>query len=340
MPQVKVTVLMTLYNKAPFVAEAARSVLEGSFTDLELLVVDDASTDGGPEVVLALNDPRVRLVRNERNSGRAASANRGYDEARGEYVAVLDADDVQHPERLRLQVAFMDAHPEVGICGSGARYFGARSGESFWPATDAECRGRLLFTDPVLYGSCMMRRSVMEAHGLRSNANWTLPAEDYLFTITWSAHAHYANLPQVLVDYRIGEQNQRHGRDPVADRAAVCREVFRYFGIALSEEELDVHLLLHQLVRCPVDAALARRLAQWEQELIDRAEACGRFPMDVFRAEVRRRCLKAFHLMADRDLGAALAHLRQFGIPSVSALKYLAGVTLKRWTHPQRGPQR
>ena len=135
MPQVKVTVLMTLYNKAPFVAEAARSVLEGSFTDLELLVVDDASTDGGPEVVLALNDPRVRLVRNERNSGRAASANRGYDEARGEYVAVLDADDVQHPDRLLLQVAFMDAHPEVGICGTGARYFGARSGESFWPAT-------------------------------------------------------------------------------------------------------------------------------------------------------------------------------------------------------------
>ena len=195
-------------------------------------------------------------------------------------------------------------------------------------------------TSPRSVTRCMMRRSVMEAHGLRSNANWSLPAEDYLFTITWSAHALYANLPQVLVDYRIGEQNQRHGRDPVADRAAVCREVFRYFGIALTEEELDVHLLLHQLVRCPVDAALARRLAQWEQELIDRAEACGRFPMDVFRAEVGRRCAKAFYLLADRDLGAALAHMRQFGLPSGAALKYLAGVTLNRWTHTQRDPQR
>ena len=90
----KVTVLMTLYNKAPFVAEAVQSILDNTFTDLELLVVDDASTDGGLEVVRSIADPRIRLLESPVNTGRAAAANRGYDAARGEYVAVLDADDI------------------------------------------------------------------------------------------------------------------------------------------------------------------------------------------------------------------------------------------------------
>lgn len=328
----KVTVLMTLYNKAPFVVEAAQSVLNGSFRDLELLVVDDASTDDGVEQLRKLNDPRIRIISNERNLGRAASANAGYGAARGEYIAILDADDVQEPDRLTLQVEYMDAHPEVGVCGGAARYFGAAEGERAWPLNDAECRGRLLFTDPVLYGSCIMRRAVMEAHGLRSNGDWKLPAEDYLFMLTWSAHTQFANLPQVVMRYRIGDHNQRHGRDPVVDRAAVCKEVFRYFNIPLSEAELDVHMLFHQLPRTAVDRDLIRRFLLWEKELIRRVEDLALFPMELFKAEVARRRKKAFHLIADRDLAAASLFLRKAGEVSMGELSYLVKVTAKRWT--------
>ncbi|MCB0769132.1 MAG: glycosyltransferase family 2 protein [Flavobacteriales bacterium] len=327
----KVTVLMTLYNKAAFVEEAARSVLNGSFQDFELLVVDDASTDDGVERLRALDDPRIRIIRNERNMGRAASANVGYAAAQGGYIAVLDADDVQEPDRLQVQVAFMDAHPEVGVCGGAARYFGTAEGVRSWPLTDAECRGRSLFTDPVLYGSCIMRCSVMMAHGLRSNDDWKLPAEDYLFLLTWSPHARFANVPEVVMRYRIGEQNQRHGRDPVADRAAVCKEAFRFFGIPLSEAELDVHMLFHQLPRTPVDRDLVRRFLAWETELIKRVEGLDLFPMDVFRAEVERRRKKAFHLIADSDLAAASLFIRSRGGVSMKDVSYLAKVTTKRW---------
>jgi len=328
---VKVTVLMTLYNKAPFVAAAARSVLDGTFRDLELLIVDDASTDGGVDVVRSLNDPRVRLLANERNMGRAASANKGYAAARGDYIAILDADDVQEPDRLTKQVAFMDEHPEVGVCGSAARYFGSKEGVAQWPLTDAECRGRLLFTDPVLYGSSIMRRSVMVAHGLRSNAQWTLPAEDYLFMLTWSPHTRFANLPQVLMSYRIGEHNQRHGRDPMEDRSAVCKEVFRYFGIPLSEEELDVHLLFHQLLRSNADTRLVRRFLDWEKELLARVEALGVFPMEVFTKEVARRRRRAFYQFAEHDLRATLLYLSATGGPSLREATYLVKATVGRW---------
>ena len=137
----------TLYNKGEFVVEAIDSILKGTYGDFEILIMDDASTDDGPAKVKAINDPRIRLVTAEKNGGRAAAANRGYEAARGEYIAILDADDTAHPERLAQQVAFMDAIPEIGVCGTAARYFGARVGIDRWPATDRECRAKLLFTE-------------------------------------------------------------------------------------------------------------------------------------------------------------------------------------------------
>lgn len=325
----KVTVLMTLYNKGPFVVEAARSVLDGTFKDLELLVVDDASTDNGPELLAALNDPRIRLVRNAANSGRAASANRGYAEALGTYIAVLDADDRQHPERLARQVAYMEAHPEVVISGTGVRYFGARNGTHTWPSDDATCRAHLLFTDPVLYGTCIMRRSIMVQQGLRSIDQWTLPGEDYLFTMQWARHGRYGNLPDVLVDYRIGEQNQRHGRDPVSDRAALCREAFRMLNVPINEEELDVHLLLHQLTRVRPTAQVAERLVRWERTLRERAANAGWIPLELFNAELARRMDKAFFTIADHDAKGAWALLKTRGPRSFARFRYLAAAFIR-----------
>lgn len=325
----QVTVLMTLYNKGPYVVEAARSVLDGTYKDLELLVVDDASTDNGPELVASLGDPRVRLVRNAVNSGRAASANRGYDEARGTYIAVLDADDRQHPERLTKQVAYMEAHPEVVISGTGVRYFGARSGTHMWPHDDATCRAHLLFTDPVLYGTCIMRRSTLVQHALRSIDQWTLPGEDYLFTMQWAPHGRYGNLPDILVDYRIGEQNQRHGRDPVSDRAALCQEAFRMLGIPLTEQELDVHLLLHQLTRTKPTVELVQRLVRWEHTLQERVASAGWLPVELFNAELARRMDKAFFTIADLDVGCAWAFLNARGPWSIARLRYLAAALIR-----------
>ncbi|MFN3875163.1 MAG: glycosyltransferase family 2 protein, partial [Flavobacteriales bacterium] len=117
----RITVLMTLHNKGAYVAEAVRSVLSSTLPDFELLVIDDASTDDGPAIVRAFADPRIRLLANAANLGRAASANRGFDEARGEYIAILDADDAMEPDRLAKQAALLDARPELGACGTCAR---------------------------------------------------------------------------------------------------------------------------------------------------------------------------------------------------------------------------
>ncbi len=114
----RVTVLLAVHNGEPFVAEALESVLGQTFEDFELLVVDDASTDGTVATVTSFADPRIRLLRNERNLGQVPSLNRGLRESRGELVARLDADDRCLPTRLERQVAVLDSDPRIGLVGS------------------------------------------------------------------------------------------------------------------------------------------------------------------------------------------------------------------------------
>ena len=118
MSEPRVTVLMTVYNGAAYVRSAVDSVLAQTYADFELLVIDDASTDGSGDVVRAVGDARIRVVPNAANLGLTTSLNTGLALARGELVARHDADDLSRPERLATQVALLDTRPEVSLVGS------------------------------------------------------------------------------------------------------------------------------------------------------------------------------------------------------------------------------
>ena len=102
----KISVCVPVYNAAPFIAETVSAVLRQDMTDFELLLLDDASTDDSVAVIKRFNDKRIRLFRHKHNQGIAASRNFLIKQARGEYIAVLDHDDICLPERLQVQAAF------------------------------------------------------------------------------------------------------------------------------------------------------------------------------------------------------------------------------------------
>jgi len=327
----KVSVLMTLYNKGPYVAEAVQSVLAQTFTDFELLVVDDASTDGGLQRVKALIDPRIHILESAANTGRAAAANRGYDRARGEYIAVLDADDLMVPERLALQVEYMDAHPEVGVLGGWGQMFGAQDALIEMPAEDNGARGIMLFGMPVLYPSCMLRRSVLETHGVRCPTDWHLPGMDRLFILAVGKHTKYANLQQVLYHYRIGRQNMRHGRNAVADMQHLYRAVFHQLGFEVSEDEIVLQTFLNDLGGAPPTIRQAMALHRWMGKLRSMNRRQQVLPVAEFEAELERRWDWLFHRTVTRASGAAFAHMLlshtlrdRFG--------YWAKATKDKWT--------
>jgi len=114
----KVTVLIAVRDGLPWLTDAIDSVLAQTYSDFELLLVDDASSDGTAEAAEACGDRRIRVLRNQHNLGQAPSLNRGLRDARGEYVARMDADDVCLPERLERQVAVLEADPAVALVGT------------------------------------------------------------------------------------------------------------------------------------------------------------------------------------------------------------------------------
>ena len=118
-----ISVVMSVRNGMPFLPEAVHSILTQSREDFEFIIMDNASVDGSNEWVTAQQDKRIRLVRNEEDLGLSQSLNRGFKLAKGKYIARMDADDISMPERLAVQAAYMDEHPELVVCGGEVEIF-------------------------------------------------------------------------------------------------------------------------------------------------------------------------------------------------------------------------
>jgi glycosyltransferase involved in cell wall biosynthesis len=122
-----VTVLMPVYNTEMYLKEAIDSILNQTFRDFEFIVINDGSTDSTSDIIESYSDPRIIYLQNEKNLGVATSLNKGLSIAKGTYIARMDGDDVSRCDRLEKQVAFMDANPEIGVCGTWLETIGDRN---------------------------------------------------------------------------------------------------------------------------------------------------------------------------------------------------------------------
>ena len=162
-PPPRVSVVMPVYNAEGFVEAAARSILDQTFTDLELIAVDDGSTDGSGAILdrLAAADPRLRIVRRP-NTGVTGALNDGLAAARAPLIARMDADDVSAPTRLEKQLAYLDAHPDIGLLGCA------------WTTCPAD--GRRIAPDPHLLaiwqrGPDAIAARLAEGHNIIAHPN-------------------------------------------------------------------------------------------------------------------------------------------------------------------------
>ena len=145
----KVSVVMSVYNGAISLDESMRSILAQTFTDFELIVINDASTDTTASILKGYEarDPRVKVVTNEHNLGLTKSLNKGAGMAKGEYIARMDADDVACPQRFAKQVAFLDTHTEYGLVGTWADVIddtGKKIHTFEWESEDKDIRKNLI----------------------------------------------------------------------------------------------------------------------------------------------------------------------------------------------------
>ena len=176
-----VSVLVAVHDGEPYVRTAVSSVLRQTAGNLELVVVDDRSTDGTADTLAALADPRVRVLTNDEQLGLAGSLNRALGEASGRYVARMDADDAAFPDWLERCLALLDTRPDVGLVGAGVLDVdsGGAPREVHLPdAGRAAFRWRALFSAPVFHNTVVLAREVLETSGLRYDTSFA-ESEDY-----------------------------------------------------------------------------------------------------------------------------------------------------------------
>ncbi|HET7897217.1 MAG TPA: glycosyltransferase, partial [Flavisolibacter sp.] len=172
-----VTVLLPTYNCEHYVRDSLQSILDQTFTDFELLVIDDASTDRTVEVIRELKDPRIQLIQKQKNSGYTDSLNQGIALARGRYIARMDADDISLPTRFEKQVNFLASHNDVAVCGTWYMEI-PNNHIAKLPTEHEDIKVAMLENNQLCHPSVMFKKDFFLAHHLSYKREFE-SAEDY-----------------------------------------------------------------------------------------------------------------------------------------------------------------
>ncbi len=220
-----ISIIMTVYNGEPWVSEAVESVLGQTFRDFEFIVVDDGSTDHTGAILAQWRDPRLKVI-HQPNTGQTCSLNRALRRATAPMLARMDADDVALRERFARQVAFLDAHPDVGLLGTGCHEI-SPTGDVLRtispPADDSAIRRALIRANPFIHSSVIFRREVLEVAGCYDER--FAVAQDYDLWLRMSRVTRMANLPDPLVLRRLAPGQLSSARDTTRLRDEVAAKL-------------------------------------------------------------------------------------------------------------------
>lgn len=262
-PPPRVSVIMPVFNVERYLAAAIMSVLDQEFSDFELIVVNDASSDNSAEAILEFSDPRIRYICHECNQGVSAARNTGIHVAQGEFVAFLDPDDVALPDRLGKQVSFLDDNPQSGLVGSWSELIdecgntvGGRSGAH----SDPLIRPLLLFRNTLMLSSLLVRRGALP-HSLFAK----MLSEDYDFLARIPRHWEFSVIPEILVQYRINQQGAMSSKWALVKEGAWQTQLrlLRELGVEPSAQEAELHQRISHATRDGMDSATASAATRW-----------------------------------------------------------------------------
>ena len=290
-----VSVVMPVYNGEKYVAQAIESILAQTFTDFELIIVDDGSRDRSPEIIRAYEkrDERIRFIQLEANEGQANVRNRATALAHGEFIASMDCDDVCLPERLQKQVDYLQRHPAIGVLGAGAQAVDEdlrRLYDFDLPQRHALIAFNLFVGSFFIHPTVMMRREVLESVGGYERDRRTAIDVELWTRLMWRTR--FANHPETLLLYR------RHGDQHHTTRDANMREQAwearaRLLGRLLGEAPTQTLLRFERMRRDEKLGWLERRSAHKDLKRLLNAmianEVIDADDRELVAAHMRRR---------------------------------------------------
>ena len=292
-----VSVVMPVYNGEQYLAEAIESILAQTFADFEFIIVDDGSRDRSADIIrdYQKRDARIHLIQHERNERQASARNRGIRVAHGEYIAAMDSDDISLPERLRKQVEFLRAHPEIGAVGVGTQ----KVDEDLSPINAYRLRANhasialemIAGGIAIARGTMMVRRRLfLSSGGYNTHPDFRFSYDSELtLRLLGDMRVRFSNVIENLYLYRIHESNFSHGQDRSEIWRMRRRALERLWGQAPNET-------LERFRKSNLGIKLSwrdRRLARQEYRRLINAMVDSRWiePGDIacLRSEVNRR---------------------------------------------------
>ncbi len=240
----KVSVCMTVFNGEKYIREAMDSILHQTFTDFEFIIVLDPSQDKTFEIIDSYHDNRIKLIHNKHRIGFIASKNLCLHEAKGEFIAILDADDVSVSNRLFKQYSFLKANPSFGLLGARAEYINEKSqyiGKAWrYGLRPESINTSMIFGNYFVHSSIMLRKSAIPLDQYISDSN-----EDYdLWSRMILSGMKVWSLPDILVKCRVHGFNRtlQYGNDRSRnDCYAVYRKLLSVIAIFPNDNDLYLH---------------------------------------------------------------------------------------------------
>ncbi len=244
----KISVIMPVYMAEKYVKDAVQSILNQSYSDFELIIIDDKGTDNSISIIEGIKDCRIKILENDSNRGIAFSRNKGIEKATGEYIALMDDDDFAPAYRLKTENEFLDLNLDISVVG-GAMHIIDQSNDVIrynyceMIHNPDRLRAELLFRDVVMNGSAMFRREFILSNSIKYQDHMN-GMEDYRFWIDCSVLGKIVNLDHVLLYWRDNPENETARNKSLLkiERQETYKKIQEYAlkvnGFRLSENEL------------------------------------------------------------------------------------------------------
>jgi glycosyltransferase involved in cell wall biosynthesis len=245
-----ISVVLPVYNGAGYLAEAIQSILDQTYPDFELIIINDGSTDESAAIIRMYDEPRIRYYE-QSNQGLPATLNRAVGLANGRYLARQDQDDISFPERFRKQLEFLDAHPDHGIVGTWAEIWVGNTKTKRTHkhhSDDLTLQFDLLFGNPFVHSSVMIRKAALDEVGTYTTDKSRQPPEDYELWSRLAKRFKIANIPEILQIYReVPKSMSRNRVNPMLNRiVAISKENWSWVLEQSSDKKIsDVLTLLN-----------------------------------------------------------------------------------------------
>ncbi len=262
-----ISVLMPVYNGEEFLAEAISSILNQSYSKLELIICDDASTDQSKKIIQSYSDLRIVFIENKENKGIVYTRNKLFKEAKGDYWALLDCDDVSLKERLKKQLSYLQNNPDYSLCGTWAKQIDSHrniTGHIQMPTKHDEIKANLLFQSSFVQSTVMFRAATMK--GIEYDSSYSV-SEDFDLWSRLAMHHKIANLADYLVLYRWHNLNITQTKTDLIKKNTL-KIIERNFKHYLNKEVSSKELLIQHQVGSLLKSDAISEKKDWIKELM------------------------------------------------------------------------